>query len=59
MRSPDDHASSVAAYKIVERAKTEAQDYRIIANIGDQQSDLDGGHADRGFLIPNPFYYIR
>jgi acid phosphatase len=27
-------------------------------NIGDQESDLDGGHADRDFKLPNPFYFI-
>jgi acid phosphatase len=59
MRLPDDRAPSAVAYKAGERAKIEAQGYRIIINIGDQQSDLDGGHADRGFLVPNPFYYIR
>jgi acid phosphatase len=59
MRSPDDHRSSAASYKAAERAQIEAQGYRIIVNVGDQQSDLDGGHAERGFLVPNPFYFIR
>lgn len=30
----------------------------IIANLGDQDSDLVGGHAERTFKLPNPFYYI-
>jgi predicted secreted acid phosphatase len=30
----------------------------IIANLGDQDSDLIGGHAERTFKLPNPFYYI-
>ena len=30
----------------------------IIANLGDQFSDLVGGHAERTFKLPNPFYYI-
>ncbi|WP_264815995.1 hypothetical protein [Acidomonas methanolica] len=29
-----------------------------MANIGDQPSDLAGGHAVRGFLLPNPFYRV-
>jgi HAD superfamily, subfamily IIIB (Acid phosphatase) len=33
--------------------------YRIIANIGDQESDLAGGAADRSFKLPNPFYFIH
>ena len=28
-------------------------------NLGDQTSDLVGGHAEQGFQMPNPFYYIR
>lgn len=45
-------------YKSNARAAIEAQGYTIIANIGDQQNDLDGGHAERAFLIPNPFYSV-
>jgi hypothetical protein len=29
--------------------------YTIIANIGDQPSDLAGGFAERVFLLPDPF----
>lgn len=47
-----------AEYKSGARAAIEAQGYTIIANIGDQQNDLDGGHAERTFLIPNPFYSV-
>jgi predicted secreted acid phosphatase len=49
---------SAADYKAVERAKIEAQGYTIIANVGDQPSDLAGGHALKTFLLPNPFYRI-
>lgn len=49
---------SAADYKAPQRARIERQGYTIIANIGDQPSDLAGGHALRGFLIPNPFYRI-
>ena len=42
----------------VERQKIEAAGYTIIANVGDQPSDLDGGFAERAFLLPNPFYRI-
>jgi hypothetical protein len=30
----------------------------IVANMGDQPSDLEGGFAERTFLLPNPFYRI-
>jgi predicted secreted acid phosphatase len=46
------------AFKSGERAKIEQRGYRIIANIGDQESDLAGGNADRSFKLPNPFYFI-
>jgi HAD superfamily, subfamily IIIB (Acid phosphatase) len=45
-------------FKSGERAALEAQGYRIVANVGDQESDLAGGHADRSFKLPNPFYFI-
>jgi HAD superfamily, subfamily IIIB (Acid phosphatase) len=46
------------AFKSGQRAALEQQGYRIIANVGDQESDLAGGHADRSFKLPNPFYFI-
>ena len=30
----------------------------IVANIGDQPSDLAGGHSQQTFLLPDPFYRI-
>ncbi len=47
-----------ATYKAGERAKLEQRGYDILVNVGDQESDLDGGHADRAFKLPNPFYFI-
>jgi predicted secreted acid phosphatase len=32
--------------------------YRIIANLGDQYSDLIGGHARVDVKLPNPTYYL-
>ncbi|MFR9798564.1 HAD family acid phosphatase [Streptomyces sp. MS06] len=32
--------------------------YEIVANFGDQFSDLEGGHADRTYKIPNPTYFV-
>ncbi len=34
----------------------EAEGYVIIANIGDQTSDLIGGYAEKTFKLPNPLY---
>jgi predicted secreted acid phosphatase len=49
---------SIAGYKSSEREKIAAQGYSIIVNVGDQQSDLDGGYAERAYKLPNPFYYL-
>jgi len=35
-----------------------AKEFTIIANIGDQRSDLDGGYSERTWRVPNPFYFI-
>ena len=45
-------------YKAGERKKLVEGGFDVIANVGDQESDLDGGFADRGFKLPNPFYFI-
>ncbi len=52
------HFASAADFKAPQRQKIEAAGYTIIANIGDQPSDLAGGHAERTYLLPNPFYRI-
>ena len=30
----------------------------VVASIGDQYSDLDGGYADRTYKLPNPTYFV-
>jgi predicted secreted acid phosphatase len=47
-----------ADFKAPRRAAIEAAGHTIVANVGDQPSDLAGGYARRGFLLPNPFYRI-
>ena len=58
MRPQDDHGS-IVPFKSGERKKIENNGYTIIANVGDQQSDLDGGSPECGFKLPNPFYFIK
>ena len=53
------HEKSVVPYKSGRRAAIEAQGYTIVANVGDQRSDLEGGHAERSFLLPNPMYRVN
>jgi predicted secreted acid phosphatase len=45
-------------YKSGTRAYIESQGYDIVADFGDQFSDLLGGHADKTFKMPNPNYYL-
>lgn len=52
------HYVSAADFKAPQRAGIERQGYTIIANVGDQPSDLDGGFSERTYLLPNPFYRI-
>ncbi|MCP2322120.1 putative secreted acid phosphatase [Hamadaea flava] len=45
-------------YKSATRAHIESLGYDIVANFGDQFSDLEGGYADRTFKLPNPNYFL-
>lgn len=55
---PDADKSTAAAFKTAERQRLVAQGRTIIANIGDQESDLVGGFAERIFKLPDPFYLL-
>lgn len=58
MRKDGTPVGSTAEFKASQRAAIEAQGVTIVVNMGDQPSDLAGGHALQGFLLPNPFYRI-
>jgi acid phosphatase len=58
-RPDSDTNHSIVPFKSGERAKIQAAGYTIISTIGDQQSDIDGGAAECGFKLPNPFYFIE
>jgi hypothetical protein len=45
-------------YKSETRAHIQSLGYDIVANFGDQYSDLSMGHEDRAFKIPNPMYFL-
>ncbi|MET7596796.1 HAD family acid phosphatase [Streptomyces sp. NPDC004082] len=53
VRSLPDLFDEVSAYKTGRRAAIEAQGYTIIANVGNNTSDLVGGHAERTFKLPD------
>jgi predicted secreted acid phosphatase len=52
------HVCTTTDYKSATRAHIESEGYDIVANMGDQFSDLNGGYADRAFKMPNPNYYL-
>ena len=52
------HFASAADFKAPIRAEIEKAGYTIVANMGDQPSDLHGGHAQKTFLLPDPFYRV-
>jgi hypothetical protein len=49
---------STVAYKSGAREDIEHQGYKIVANVGDQYSDLAGGHSQVAYKLPNPFYFL-
>ncbi|MGW1893703.1 HAD family acid phosphatase [Streptomyces sp. NPDC002004] len=53
VRDLADLFDEVSAYKTAKRAEIEAQGYTIIANVGNHDSDLAGGHAERTFKLPD------
>ncbi|MES5482933.1 HAD family acid phosphatase [Bradyrhizobium sp. INPA03-11B] len=61
MRDPAS-TGSVSIHKTAARTAIEAKGFVIIANVGDQKSDLvgddKGAHAEMIFKVPNPFYFI-
>ena len=46
-------------FKTETRRKLQAEGRVIIANIGDQDSDLAGGSSERTFKVPGPFYQTK
>ncbi|MCX5563249.1 HAD family acid phosphatase [Streptomyces sp. NBC_00038] len=53
VRDLPDLFDEVSAYKTGKRAEIEAQGYTIIANVGNNDTDLVGGHAERTFKLPD------
>jgi acid phosphatase len=55
---PDNNFRSAVDFKAPERKKIADRGYTILLTMGDQQSDLSGGYAERTFKLPNPVYFI-
>ena len=50
--------ASAVDFKAPERQKIAARGYTIVLSMGDQESDLTGGYAERVFTLPNPVYFL-
>lgn len=56
---PDAYSgTSIIPFKSQARAMITKKGYTIIASIGDQYSDIQGGYTLKGFKLPNPYYYL-
>jgi acid phosphatase len=56
---PDNYSKqSIIPFKSKTRQLIAEKGYTILASIGDQYSDLKGGFAQKGFKLPNPYYYL-
>jgi len=55
---PGQSFAKAADFKAPERRKIAEQGYTILLTMGDQESDLAGGYAERTFKLPNPVYYL-
>lgn len=51
--------STALAYKSYYRQQLTQQGYNIVANAGDQYSDMGGGNSGMFIRIPNYLYYIK
>lgn len=58
LRQPAQDSLTAEAFKSAERRKLARKGWKIALSIGDQVSDMTGGYADAGFLLPNPLYFI-
>ncbi len=56
LQPPDYTEDSKVPYKSGARKQIQQRGFRIIANVGDQRSDLAGGYSERTYKLPNPIY---
>jgi predicted secreted acid phosphatase len=53
---PAGYGGSLIPYKSGARKRIQKRGFKIIANVGDQQSDLKGGFSERTYKLPNLIY---
>jgi predicted secreted acid phosphatase len=57
LKPSDYDKASVVPYKSSTRKRIIRRGYRILANLGDQRSDLKGGYSLKAYKLPNPMYF--
>ena len=57
MRPNGDFGKPAKPYKTAARKAIAKKGYKILVNIGDQRSDLDGNPSGKKFKVPNPMYF--
>lgn len=55
---PDGSSITSKEFKTLQRKQIIESGYRIVINMGDQMSDLEGGYAEATFKLPNPMYFV-
>jgi hypothetical protein len=58
LQPPGAAYASAVDFKAPERKKIADRGYTILLSMGDQESDLKGGYAERVFKLPNPVYFL-
>ncbi len=59
LRNDEEKRMSTLVYKSGRRRQITAEGYRIVLNVGDQWSDLNGEpRAEVSVKLPNPFYFL-
>jgi predicted secreted acid phosphatase len=56
LQPPDYTQDSKVPYKRGARKQIQRRGFHILANVGDQRSDLKGGYSERTYKLPNPIY---
>ena len=59
MRPDGPRRATNATYKASRRRRITRRGFRVLVNVGDQKSDLVGGHARANVKVPNPMYVTR
>jgi predicted secreted acid phosphatase len=56
LQPADYNQDSKVPYKSGARKQIQKRGFHILANVGDQQSDLKGGYSERTYKLPNVIY---